>query len=71
MSKTLHADKPSFQQLIRKFGNDIPAVLLPPELSEETARYWQEAANDTLSPAPETVARLFENISSLHMDEAV
>ncbi len=71
MAKTLHADKPTFEQLIRKPGSDIPATLLPPDLAEEIDPYWQEAAGDLLSPAPEAVARLFENISSLYMDEAV
>lgn len=71
MAKTLHADKPTFEQLIRKTGNDIPATLLPPALAEEIDPHWQEAAGDLLSPSPETVNRLFGHISSLYMDEAV
>jgi hypothetical protein len=71
MAKILPTDTPTFEQLIRKTGNDIPAALLPPNVTEEIDPYWQEAAEDLLSPAPEAVARLFENITTLYMDEAV
>ncbi len=71
MAKTLPADTPTFEQLIRKTGNDIPATLLPPDLAGEIEPYWQEAAGDLLSPSPEAVTRLFDNITTLHMDEAV
>ena len=71
MAKTLPEDTPTFEQLIRKTGNTIPAALLPPDVVEEIAPYWQEAAEDLLSPAPEALARLFDNITTLYLDEAV
>jgi hypothetical protein len=61
----------TFEQLIDQAGDDLPAELLPAELTEEMYTFWQEAQNELLSPSPEAINRLFENISALYMDEAL
>ncbi len=71
MAKILPKDSIQFEQLIRRQGNEIPLVLIAPNLIEDLAPYWAEATQDLISPAPEAVNRLLDEISTLHLDEAI